>query len=176
MDKPKMVRCRYPKCKQMHETTELKKEEAVQSGKSSYYHPDCYHTMQTINQIKDTFYKEINPLMTSQQIGTLMATINNIVFMKGVDVDFLKFALDYYIQYKPGALKYPGGLHYIVQNADVQSAWNKQQTQLIKAELKSEIERHSENVELNDLMPGIPDVKQTYTPKSKSKFSNVLGA
>jgi len=47
---PKMVHCRYPKCMKLHESTELSKDDAVQGGKNSYYHPDCYHMMQTVNK------------------------------------------------------------------------------------------------------------------------------
>ena len=50
--KEKMVHCRYPKCSKLHDTTELKESEAVKGGSRSYYHPDCYHIMQTVTQIR----------------------------------------------------------------------------------------------------------------------------
>ena len=68
--KQSVVRCKYPKCLKLHATTEMNKEDAVKSGKgSSYYHPDCLHTMQTVNKIRDLFVKEINSMMTGKQIG-----------------------------------------------------------------------------------------------------------
>ena len=67
---PKMVHCRYPKCMKLHESTELSKDDAVQGGKNSYYHPDCYHMMQTVNKIRDTFIKEIDPTLTGKQANS----------------------------------------------------------------------------------------------------------
>lgn len=174
--KVKMVQCRYPKCMKLHESTELPKDEAVQGGKQKYYyHPDCYHIMQTINQIKDQFYREINPNMTGKQIGQLVSIVNNIVFSKGNDVDFVKFALDYFIKYKPGALKYPGGMAYIVQDRDVLSAWEKLQTQKIREELKKEMDKTNNDDKGEIIGFDLSNKKIEYKDNRRNKFSNVLG-
>lgn len=172
--KSELVHCRYPKCKNLHETTELKKEDAVQSGGGHYYHHDCYHTMQTVNQIRDLFIKEINPAMTRQQIGILVSTINNMMFSKQINVDLIKFALEYFVQHKPGALHTPFGLHYIVQNKDVIMAWKKYQekksAEYVRA-MKEKINIDSDNFEFN-----LPENTKTYKQSNMSKFSRVLGA
>jgi len=174
--KVKMVQCRYPKCMKLHESTELPKDEAVQGGKQKYYyHPDCYHTMQTINQIKDQFYREINPNMTGKQIGQLVSIVNNIVFTKGNDVDFVKFALEYFIKYKPGALKYPGGMAYIVQDRDVLSAWEKLQAQKIREELRKEMDKINDDDKGEIIGFDSSNKKIEYKDNRKNKFSNVLG-
>lgn len=174
--KVKMVQCRYPKCMKLHESTELPKDEAVQGGKQKYYyHPDCYHIMQTINQIKDQFYREINPNMTGKQIGQLVSIVNNIVFTKGNDVDFVKFALDYFIKYKPGALKYPGGMAYIVQDRDVLSAWEKLQAQKIREELRKEMDKINNDDKGEIIGFDSSNKKIEYKDNRKNKFSNVLG-
>lgn len=121
----KMVRCRYPKCSKLHDSVELRREDAIEGGKGKYYHPDCYHTLQTVLKIRDLFVTEINPIMTGQQIGALVSTVNNMVFGKGIDVDYIWFALQYFIKYKPGKLHQPHGMHYIVQDRDVVTAWKK---------------------------------------------------
>lgn len=152
----------------LHESTELPKDEAYWDGKRGYYHPDCYHIMQTVNQIRDTFIKEINPLLTGQQVGMLVSTINNIVFSKGIDVDQLKFTVEYFIKNKPGALRYPAGLHYIIQDKDAAAAWKKEQDKKVLQGLKAT------TVVNDDFVFDLPEVKVSNTNK-KSKFSSILG-
>lgn len=166
---PKMVKCRYPKCGKLHESNELPKDEAVQGGKNSYYHPDCYHTMQTVNETRDLFVKNINPAMTGQQIGLLVSTIYNIIFAKKIDVDFLKFAVEYFIKYKPGKLQHPFGLHYIIQNKDVLNAWNKKKEAEIKAELKQQSVNQPEESFTN-----IFESDFTFVPPEEDGFMSIF--
>lgn len=167
-----MVNCRYPKCKFLHDTTELLKDEAIQGGKQKYYyHPDCYHHMRTINEIRDLFINNINPLLTSQQIGQLVSVVNNMVFSKKIDVDYIKFALLYYINYKPNALKFPAGMHYIVQNRDVEAAWKKEQESKIKAEIREEMKSNNETTNIDDIL--LSDRFQ-YTPPKPKSFADIL--
>lgn len=173
----KLVHCRYPKCTKLHETTELNINDAVKGGsKNSYYHPDCWHTMQTVSKIRDTFVKEVNPMLTGPQIGQLVSIVNNMIFSKKIDVDYILFSLQWFIKYKPGALKFPGGISYIVQNRDVEAAWKKERERRIRAEMQSAVEQLGEM--LNDDAEvdfGTPDSKLSYKPQNKSKFSSVLG-
>lgn len=172
--KIKMVHCRYPKCMKLHESTELPKDEAYWDGKRGYYHPDCYHIMQTVNQIRDTFIKEINPLLTGQQVGMLVSTINNIVFSKGIDVDQLKFTVEYFIKNKPGALKYPAGLHYIIQDKDAAAAWKKEQDKKIKEELKRGLRAQTSIID-DPIDFELPDgFFNDYSTNKRSKFSSIL--
>jgi hypothetical protein len=170
--KEKMVHCRYPKCSKLHETTELREADAVKGGSRSYYHPDCYHVMQTINQIKETFYREVNPTLTGKQIGQLVSIANNMVFSKGIDVDLILFAIKYFVKYKQGKLKYPGGIAYIVQDRDVVSAWESEKQKKIRAEIREQ----QKNLGVNDdFVLDLPESKTVYRQQNKSKFSNVLG-
>lgn len=174
---PKMVHCKYPKCKFLHEKTELLREEAVKGGKgSSYYHPDCYYTMQTVCAIRDKFYQEVNPLLTGKQIGQLVSIINNLVFMKKVSVDYILFAVEYYIKNKPGALKFPAGISYIIQDKDVEAAWKKEQSAKISAEIREQ--RNRSLATTNDVTEiGIWDSSEeqfTYTPSKSRGFADIL--
>lgn len=171
--KIKLVHCRYPKCMKLHESTELPKEDAYWDGKRGYYHPDCYHTMQTVNQIRDTFVKKIDPTLTGKQVGMLVSTINNIVFSKGFDVDRLKFTVDYFINHKPGALKHPAGLHYIIQDNDAAAAWKKEQNKIIIKELREQAAAQTTATN-DDFIFDLPDVSVTNSVNKKSKFSSVL--
>ena len=168
---PKMVKCRYTKCNKLHESQELNREDAVQGGKGSYYHPDCYHMMQTVNQIRDLFCKEINPLMTGQQIGLLVTTINNLVFGKNIDVDYVFFALQWFIKNKPGKLQHPFGLHYVIQNKEIAEAWKKVQESKFRNEIKG---IQSSPVVNDEFHFDLPETT-TYRHSNKSKFGNVIG-
>ena len=177
-EKKNLVHCRYPKCKYLHDSTNLLKSDAVQGGdKLFYYHPDCYHTMQSITKIRDLFVQHINPLMTSKQIATLVSTINNIVFNKGVDVDFLLFTVEYFINNKPGALKHPYGLHYIIQDKDVAAAWKKKQDKQIRQRMKEEIEKQAKKQaeSVGDELNLDNNTGFVYKPNNKSKFTSILG-
>lgn len=170
--KIKMVQCRYPKCMKLHETTELPVDEAVKGGSRSYYHPDCYHTMQTVNEIKDLFYRNIDSTITGKQIGQLVSIVNNMIFSKGIDVDYIKFALQFFINNKPGKLRYPGGIAYIVQDKDVISAWDMEKQRRIRAEIK---EQQKSVVINDDFILDLPDHTEIKQTNKKSKFSSVLG-
>ena len=169
----KLVHCRYAKCQLLHETTELNKNDAIQGGRGAYYHPDCYHTMKTIFQIRDTFVQHINPLMTSKQIGVLVATINKMVFDKHIDVDFIEFSLNYFIKHKPGKLHQPFGLYYIVQDKDVVQAWHREQDIRLRAEIRKQQEEMVDDDVVHFTIE-IPSATE-YKPQNKSKFSSVLG-
>ena len=174
-----MVRCRYAKCPKLHESQELRKEDAVTGGKQKYYyHPDCYQMMQTVNQIRDLFIKEINPLLTGQQVGMLVATINNIIFGKNVSAGFLKFAVEYFIKHKPGALKHPQGLHYIIQDKNVIAAWKKKEESEIRAKMREAIQssaQENNKGEVVGLSWELPENVTVFKQSNKSKFSSVLG-
>lgn len=167
---PKMVHCRYPKCTKLHESTELLKDDAVQGGKNSYYHPDCYHTMQTVNKIRDTFVKEIDPTLTGKQIGMLVSTINNIIFTKNVSVDYLNFVVNFFIHKKPGALKHPAGLHYAIQDRDAHDMWESLRKQKIKENIKKQQEEmKSETVDID-----LPSNSFNYKPQKARSFADIL--
>ena len=169
--KEKMVHCRYPKCSKLHETTELREADAVKGGSRSYYHPDCYHVMQTINQIKETFYREINPTLTGKQIGQLVSIANNMVFSKGIDVDLILFAIKYFVKYKQGKLKYPGGIAYIVQDRDVVSAWEKEK----QMRINEEIRKQQKTIVVNDEFKlDLPESSFEYKPQKARSFADIL--
>lgn len=169
-----IVHCRYSKCAKLHESNELNRDEALRDDNGRYYHPDCHHMMRTINEIRDLFCKEINPVMTSQQIGALVSTIHNLVFTKKVDVDFLKFALMYFIKSKPGKLHQPYGLHYIVQDRDVVSAWDKEQKRKIKVELKDKLNDSTVEEFEMDIDSLLNRDRVVYKPQAARSFADIL--
>lgn len=172
----KLVHCRYPKCSKLHDTTELKKEDAVKGGTNSYYHPDCYHTMQTVNKIRDLFFREIDPMMTGKQIGQLVSIVNNMVFSKSIEVDMILFALQYFIKFKPGKLRYPGGIAYIVQDKDMLEAWAKEKRRLIKEKMQAALDDLGKILDAPiELDFGTEDSKFVYKPNKPKSFADILG-
>ena len=117
--------CKYSHC--LHNNREIEKEKAVRVG-SSYYHSDCFKTKEDIKEVVNLFKTYINPNPVYAQ---LQSVIKNIIFVKGVQSDFLLFGLRYYIEHKI-PLNYPQGLYYVIQNKDVANAYNKPKTKEIK--------------------------------------------
>ena len=117
--------CKYSHC--LHSNREIEKEKAVRVG-NAYYHSDCLKTKEDIKEIVNLFKTHINPNPVYAQ---LQSVINNIIFVKKVQSDFLLFGLRYYIEHKI-PLNYPQGLYYVIQNKDVANAYNKAKTKEIK--------------------------------------------
>lgn len=172
--KPKLVNCRYPKCHLLHASTELSKDEAIFYN-NRYYHNNCLHTMLTVMKIKDLFIQRVDPTLTAKQIGMLVSTVNNIVFSKHIDVDFVLFAVQWIVDNKPGVLKYPAGIHYIIQDNDVKDAWNKEKRRQIKASMQEAVNQLGK--ELNSPIEidfGTPESKFVYKPQRQKSFADIL--
>lgn len=121
MSKPKMVKCRYSHCK--HESKDVLKDEAVSDGKS-YYHKDCYIEKETLKECIDVYVKnfESDPIFTQ-----LRSVINDIVYNKGNEADFLLFALKYSASHKI-PLRHIPGLYYIIKDNNIIKAWEKEKS------------------------------------------------
>ena len=117
--------CKYSHC--LHNNREIEKEKAVRVG-NAYYHSDCFKTKEDIKEVVNLFKTHINPNPVYAQ---LQSVIKNIIFVKGIQSDFLLFGLRYYIEHKI-PLNYPQGLYYVIQNKDVANAYNKAKTKEIK--------------------------------------------
>lgn len=115
----KFLKCRYKYCK--HESREIPREDAILSGKSTFYHKDCFEEIENKKKIVDLFHEKINPNSPFPQI---QRTITDIIHNKGISAEFLLFGLQYYINNKI-PLNYPPGLYYVVANKDVKKAFNK---------------------------------------------------
>lgn len=111
------VKCRYAHCK--HESAMIKRDEAVKSG-NAFYHQDCYEEKQALHEIEryyiDNF--ELQPI-----VAQLRKTINNIIFTKHCDPEFLLFAMRYAkINHVP--VKHPAGLYYLIKDDKIVEEWD----------------------------------------------------
>lgn len=77
-----------------------------------------------------------------------MKTINNIVFDKKVDSEYLLFALKFAIAQNI-TLNSPFGLHYIINNTNIQKAWRSKQARAEEAKMKEEIKKLQIKAEVN---------------------------
>ena len=128
--------CKYSHC--LHDNREIEKRKAIRVG-NSYYHSDCFKTKEDIKEIVNLFKAHIN---ANPVYAQLQSVINNIIFVKKVQSDFLLFGLRYYIEHKI-PLNYPQGLYYVIQNKDVTNAYNKTKAKEIKKSV--EITEQTEN-------------------------------
>jgi len=111
-----IVKCGYKHCQ--HESRELLRDSATKI-KSIYFHEDCAITKITINKIKELYCKSVDKDVSIPQ---LLGVINNIVFKKGINAQFLLFGLEYWIK-KNVKISNPYVLHYIKDNKIVANAW-----------------------------------------------------
>lgn len=153
--KKNTVVCRFKNC--IHESREIAKEEAVKVG-NLYYHEDCAKIKDDIALTIELFEKHINPNPVFVQ---LRAVINNIIFDRKVDSEFLVFALKYYIE-KKIPLRYPQGLYYMVQNLEAKEAFDKKMAEKFK------------NIKV-DLSETKEEVTFEYKPIKQKGFGDILG-
>ena len=125
MAKTKIYKCGFRHCQ--HESCDVSQDEAVRIG-SRYFHEDCAKTYHNIEAIKQLYYEKVSNTVVMPQ---LINVVNNILFKKHIDSDYLLFALQYAINTKR-TINYPQGLHYIIDDYRIKEAWKKQQLNAVK--------------------------------------------
>lgn len=139
------MKCDYKNCSEPLDDEIIK-------VKGRNYHKSCYQTKNDILEIRDLFAENINKNVV---FSSLMSVINNIIFRRGVTSDYLKFALNYYIQNRI-PLNYPQGLYYVVQNKDIKTAYEKSKAESIKKKMLPKVD------------VGL-DIDKTYERKTRTK-------
>ena len=152
MSKTKTVKCRYSHCK--HESKDMPREEAVCDGRM-YYHKDCYEEKETIKKCIDIYAKafDADPIWNNLRI-----VINNIVYNKGNDAEYLLYALKYAARNKM-TIRYPAGLYYLIKNKDIKESWEKEK----KIADRGNVVVETTNTEF------------TYVPKKSKGFADIIG-
>ena len=163
----KTYQCAYTHCK--HNTKEINpKDDGIILSGSRYWHKDCLKESLTIREIIDMFYSEVNKNVVMSQ---LRSVVNNLVYNKGNDAEFIKFGLRYYLDHNI-PINYPQGLYYVVQSKEVQEAWGH-----IKAKQAVDEQIKKQNFNINDIIdqntPKEPASK--LNKPNKAGFSSVLG-
>lgn len=135
MSDTKKYQCRYCKC--IYGSRDIEPEDDVVDGKT-HYHAKCLEYKNTIFEITDYYYKNVSKTVV---FAMLVKVVDNIVFKKKVDPKYLLFALKYAVQH--GAkIKSPLGLHYIIDNERIKTAYqNEIRSTIIRPKIKdAEIE------------------------------------
>lgn len=143
MAKPKTYKCAFKHCK--HPTQVLQENEAVKVGTGNrYMHEDCARTSENMIKARDVYYDRISQEVVMK---VLVRVIQNIVLQKGVDAEFLVFAIEYAADNKV-PLRSPYSLHYLVDNYKIKEAWRNRNVEQKAAEIKKEAE-HSVVIDPN---------------------------
>jgi len=131
MSQEKVYKCAFKHCK--HKNQDVLELDAEKVG-NRYMHKDCAKTSLNINKVKDLYYEKISKTVVMKQ---LVSVINAIVFNKNIDAEYLFFALSYAISNKI-PIRSPYGLHYLIDNKNIKSNWEKKQSQAIREEIEEE--------------------------------------
>lgn len=110
--------CAYKHC--LHHTEKVKASEAVVVGKK-HYHWDCAATKQEIEEIRNTYIERID---NEVSFPVLSKVLNDLVFKYSMDIDYIRYAINYYADYKT-KVKSPFTLLYLRNNDFMKKKWEK---------------------------------------------------
>lgn len=113
------VKCRWTHCR--HDSRELSKQDAILIGRNSYYHKDCYHEKETIEQVLTLYKEKIDP---NPIWNYLRGVVNNLIFKNGNSADYVLFSLQYAVNHRFN-IRNPAGLYYIAKNSEIEDAWKR---------------------------------------------------
>lgn len=113
----KTYKCGYRHCVKPDE--KVLETEAVRVGRR-YYHPECSKMADKIDVIKKIYFDYIDDKSNYVEV---VGVINNLIFKKQYDVDFVEFLMKYTVVYG-GKIKSPYILHVIAKNGIVDKKYN----------------------------------------------------
>lgn len=154
----KTYKCAFKHCK--HESCEVQQDSAIKVG-NRYMHEDCAKISENITKIRDSYYEKISNTVVMKQ---LISVINNLVFSKDIDSEYLLFALNHAISAKI-PVRSPYSLHYLVDNQRIKDLWQKKRA----TEIANEIKREAENVQISTTAS-----KFTYCQDNRNGFGGIL--
>lgn len=112
----KLYVCGYKHC--LHEGEKVPESEAITIGKKRY-HKDCIKLSETIKLIKDTYLERIDSETNPVQ---LLSVINTMIFKKGINADYILFALEDMCN-KKVKFKAPYTMYYFEKNLVLKNRW-----------------------------------------------------
>ena len=114
-----MHKCSYTHC--LHPNTLVGDDESVViNGK--HYHWDCAQIKSDIQELRDMYIHHIDK---NVKIPVLAKVLNDLVFKYNQPIEYLKFALKYYIDYKI-KIKSPFTLLYLRTNKVMYKKYQKE--------------------------------------------------
>lgn len=155
----KIYKCAFKHCK--HESCEIPQDEAVKVG-NRYMHSDCANISENIAKVRDFYYENISKTVVMKQ---LVGVINNLVFTKDIDSEYLLFALTHSVSAKI-PIKSPYGLHYLVDNQRIKDLYKKKKA----IEIANEIKKAADSAE----MEPVKSTGFNYSSSNKVGFGGIL--
>lgn len=110
--------CSYKHC--LHYGEKVKASEAVVIGRK-YYHWDCAATKQEIEDIRNTYIEKVD---NDVSFPILSKVLNDLIFKYDMEIDYIRFAVNYYGDYKV-KVKSPFTLLYLRKNEIMRKKWKK---------------------------------------------------
>jgi len=110
--------CGYKHCK-IH--NKIPASEAVIVG-NRRYHIQCAETREKLNEMRDLYIDNIDKNVA---IVELVSVLNQLIFTKNVNIDYMLFAMKNVVLRKL-RIKSPYTLHYIAENKQIQTLWIKE--------------------------------------------------
>lgn len=110
--------CGYKHCK-IHD--KIPASEAVIVG-NRRYHKQCASNREKMSEMKDLYIDNIDKNVA---IVELVSVLNQIIFTKNVNIDYMLFAMKNITKRKL-KIKSPYTLHYIANNKQIQNLWIKE--------------------------------------------------
>ena len=154
------MQCRFKHC--LHSSTEIKKDDEYVKNGSTYYHKDCNELREALNDTVTLFMENVNNQVS---VPELRKIINTLCFVDGMDIKYIKFAINYAVAHPECKLTYPAGLYRICRNLSIQAEWRAKRNKNWMASVKQD-------------SFVADDVRPTDTVKQKTKqrgFSRILG-
>lgn len=110
--------CGYKHC--LHRGQMVKESESVVEG-NRHYHMDCAITKNGIAYIRNIYADWFDP---NVNYAVLMKVINDLVFKYGLDVDYIRYSLEYYHRTRT-KIKSPFVLLYLRNNRFMKEKWER---------------------------------------------------
>ena len=108
--------CAYKYC--LHHGEKVKASESVVI-KKKHYHWDCAATKQEIEELRNTYFERID---RDASFPVLSKVLNDLVFKYDLEIDYIRYALNYYAEYKV-KVKSPFSLLYLRNNDYMRKRW-----------------------------------------------------
>ena len=172
----KQFKCGYGRC--AHENKIVYEPESVKIN-TRRWHRDCYELQGLIAEIEEDYIQHVSK---SVPIAYLRKVINEIVFGKKLEDSsvekwesnlkagrYLSFCLKFAIENKI-PLTHPPGMYYLIDNARIKKAYQKENELRIQKELKEEME-HEESVAA---VPVSTPIKTTTPKETVMGFGSIL--
>jgi hypothetical protein len=173
----KQYKCGFNHC--AHDGGKVEQNEAIKINKR-YWHKDCYETSELIKEIEQDYFDHIS---SSVVISYLRKIINDIVYGRKLEnknisksqsnleaARYLSYCLKYAIDNNIPITHVPG-LYYLIDNARIKKAYEKERDLRIQKKMKESIDNQEIAVTPVNAKENIPS---TFTKNSAVGFGSIL--